>query len=260
MKPERQFNYKEREELDDYLDESKMWSDIYDIYLNVKNKLHVMKVPTLELFNEVCYQCVRVVNSKHPEENIQSDYILNACETLDSPELTRLCFAMVYAVLSVQKNKQIQVTRFLVQIKGEFDRSHSPFFGYFNEYVFDCEDNDITYDIDFSADVEKPMVKPALPPIVKEVVKESGHPVNKPDWEDVINSLLPIFKNNRDEVVAFLNTADGQKSTAITEMVNDLLRESKITKSGCKRDLWTILHDIGFYRPGESTWNKQVNA
>ena len=77
---------------------------------------------------------------------------------------------------------------------------------------------------------------------------------------DIISELQVIFHNNREEALAFIRRIDGAKSTFITEEVNRLLREEKITKAGCKRDLWRILHDNGYYKIGESTWNRQVNA
>lgn len=72
--------------------------------------------------------------------------------------------------------------------------------------------------------------------------------------------LRPIFKNNAEEAAAFVSRIDGAKPTAVTEEVNSLLRAGKVTRAGCKRDLWRILHAAGYYRPSESNWNAQVNA
>lgn len=75
----------------------------------------------------------------------------------------------------------------------------------------------------------------------------------------IIEELLPIFFNVREEVEAFIRAVDGQKPTYITEKVNDLLKKEKISRAGSKGDLWAILHEYKFYKPEKSTWNKQVN-
>ena len=77
---------------------------------------------------------------------------------------------------------------------------------------------------------------------------------------DIISELQVIFHNNREEAAAFIHRIDGAKSTFITEEVNRLLREEKITKAGCKRDLWQILHENKYYKYSESNWNRRVNA
>ena len=87
--------------------------------------------------------------------------------------------------------------------------------------------------------------------------KEEGS--EPPATVDIMSELQAIFRNNREEAAAFIRRIDGAKSTFITEEVNRLLREEKITKAGCKRDLWRILHENGYYKPSESNWNSQVN-
>ena len=77
---------------------------------------------------------------------------------------------------------------------------------------------------------------------------------------DTIGRLTPIFKGNVREAEAFLSRIDGAKPTAVTEEVNRLLRAGMVTRSGCKGDLWQVLHQGGYYRPSQSNWNKQVNA
>ena len=59
------------------------------------------------------------------------------------------------------------------------------------------------------------------------------------------------------EAEAFLSRIDGAKPTAVTEEVNRLLRAGMVTRSGCKGDLWQVLHQGGYYKPCQSNWNKQ---
>ncbi len=77
---------------------------------------------------------------------------------------------------------------------------------------------------------------------------------------DTVGRLTPIFKGNVREAEAFLSRIDGAKPTAVTEEVNRLLRAGMVTRSGCKGDLWQVLHQGGYYRPSQSNWNKQVNS
>lgn len=72
--------------------------------------------------------------------------------------------------------------------------------------------------------------------------------------------LLAIFLNDIDEVRAFVRAIDGARPTFVTSHVNNLLRQQKVTRAGCKRPLWEVLHRYHLYNPSESNWNQQVNA
>ena len=70
---------------------------------------------------------------------------------------------------------------------------------------------------------------------------------------------MPLFKNDQKEVEAFLHKIDGAKPTMITEEVNRLLKQEKITRAGCKGQMWEILHQYKIYMPSVKNWNAQVN-
>lgn len=76
----------------------------------------------------------------------------------------------------------------------------------------------------------------------------------------IIAELMPIFMNRADEARAFLQAIDGAKPTLVTEHVNLLLRQGKVTRAGCKGDLWGILNRFGLYKPNVRNWNMQVNT
>lgn len=78
--------------------------------------------------------------------------------------------------------------------------------------------------------------------------------------DDFIKGVMPIFFNNRKEVLDFKRKLMGAKPKVITALVNDLLRKGKITSGGAKSDLWTLLHQYHYYRPSLSNWNMQVNV
>ena len=76
--------------------------------------------------------------------------------------------------------------------------------------------------------------------------------------EEVINQLKPIFFGSEEEAKAFLVSIQGMKPTQITDKVNQLVGEKKISELSKHRDLWKVLNDCGIYERSESNWNMQV--
>ena len=76
--------------------------------------------------------------------------------------------------------------------------------------------------------------------------------------EEVINQLKPMFYGSEEEAKAFLVSIQGMKPTQITDKVNQLVNEKKISDMSKHRDLWKVLHDCGVYERSESNWNMQV--
>ena len=78
-----------------------------------------------------------------------------------------------------------------------------------------------------------------------------------PDAE-VLDKLLPLFYSNRAIAQQFLESIRNAKGTQITELVNNLVKERKLSSLSCHRDLWKILYDHGLYHATESNWNRQI--
>lgn len=76
--------------------------------------------------------------------------------------------------------------------------------------------------------------------------------------DPVITLLMPMFFNEKAEVVKFLSHIKGAKPTEITATVTRLVRERKISGLSCKGDMWKVMHDAGLYPNEKNTWNKQV--
>lgn len=76
--------------------------------------------------------------------------------------------------------------------------------------------------------------------------------------EEVINQLKPMFFGSEEEAKAFLVSIQGMKPTQITDKVNQLVGEKKISELSKHRDLWKVLNDCGIYERSESNWNMQV--
>ena len=76
--------------------------------------------------------------------------------------------------------------------------------------------------------------------------------------QEVVNKLKPIFFGKIEDAKAFLVSIQGMKSIQITNKVNQLVSERKISDLSKHRDLWKVLHDCGIYDKSESNWNMQV--
>jgi hypothetical protein len=76
--------------------------------------------------------------------------------------------------------------------------------------------------------------------------------------QDVVEKLKPMFYGQLEDAKAFLVSIQGMKPTQITDKVNQLVREKKISDMSKHRDLWKVLHDSGIYKRTESNWNDQV--
>ena len=76
--------------------------------------------------------------------------------------------------------------------------------------------------------------------------------------QDVVEKLKPMFYGQLEDAKAFLVSIQGMKPTQITDKVNQLVSEKKISDMSKHRDLWKVLHDSGISDKSESNWNQQV--
>lgn len=76
--------------------------------------------------------------------------------------------------------------------------------------------------------------------------------------QDVVEKLKPMFYGQAEDAKAFLVSIQGMKATQITDKVNQLVADNKISELSKHRDLWKVLHDCGIYERSESNWNMQV--
>ncbi len=72
--------------------------------------------------------------------------------------------------------------------------------------------------------------------------------------------LLPIFFNNEDNVRLFLEEIAGMQPNDITDLVNQWVKEKRISDYGSSRkgDLWKILHEAELYPRTIQNWNRRV--
>lgn len=155
---ERPFIYRERDDIDAFLNESQLWRDIYDVFLRVKDNTYRLKVPSVTMFNEVRYQCVRIMLDKHPEEDIWGIYLNDARDTLGWRYASDLCFSMVYAVLSLLKNPPVQIPIFCNLLFYKKLNTDIGYFPRFQQLVDSEKAQGVCYDIDLRAMPEKPAI------------------------------------------------------------------------------------------------------
>lgn len=74
----------------------------------------------------------------------------------------------------------------------------------------------------------------------------------------ILAKLRPIFYGDDGEARKFLSDINGMKPKQITQLVRELSGKRKISELSRGRELWTVLHDAGFYPHTESNWNQQI--
>ena len=81
------------------------------------------------------------------------------------------------------------------------------------------------------------------------------------DGEDLVAKLLPIFYNKEQDVRLFLNQIQRMAPEAITDLVNQWVKEKRISDYGNSRKgmLWGILHEAGLYTRTVQNWNRRVD-
>lgn len=111
--------YRERTDLDAFLEEHQLWEDLYDeFFLDSFNLLEpdVYDTPDIvAILNDVYFGCIKVILDPHPEVSFRTRYLKTILPF--NPEFSNesiLVASMMYAVLSSSKhNKRKNITRFL---------------------------------------------------------------------------------------------------------------------------------------------------
>ena len=128
METPKEFRYRSRLSLDDFLRENPLWNELYyGLYLNIKAHVHVydnvsgtfrgLEIPAVDMLNEVAYQCLRVVTEPHPEDCFERRFLdapLRNNPLFTEAQERDMCFALVYVVLkSCDRSDDLDCTPFL---------------------------------------------------------------------------------------------------------------------------------------------------
>ena len=95
-------------------------------------------------------------------------------------------------------------------------------------------------------------------PEEQEAATSESVETEKGDDDTLLVQLLPMFYGSEENTLLFLNSIQGMKGKQITDIVNKLIVEKKLSELSCHRELYTVLHNAGIYDKSESNWNMQV--
>lgn len=94
------------------------------------------------------------------------------------------------------------------------------------------------------------------------VEKKPMHSETKMDPTDqgIVEELKPLFYNNEENVRLFLKEIDGMTPNDITDLVNQWVKDKRISDYGNSRKgvLWGILNEAGLYTKSRQNWNRRV--
>lgn len=79
------------------------------------------------------------------------------------------------------------------------------------------------------------------------------------DNDIVLEELTPFFYGDEAEAKHFMQIIKGMKGQDITQLVNRLLREKKVSDLTCLKPLWTVLNSHGLYKNAYSTWAANID-
>lgn len=80
---------------------------------------------------------------------------------------------------------------------------------------------------------------------------------SSPD-EEWIDEVVNCFMGDRENALEFMRMARCLLPRQITELVNAWVKQRKISKLSCNRNLWRPLYEHGVYTCSESNWNNQI--
>lgn len=74
----------------------------------------------------------------------------------------------------------------------------------------------------------------------------------------VLEELTPFFYGDEAEAKHFMQMIRGMRGQDITQLVNRLLRENKLSDRSYLKPLWMVLNRHGLYKNAYSTWAANV--
>lgn len=91
-------------------------------------------------------------------------------------------------------------------------------------------------------------------------VDEEEEAKTSPADDALVEQLKPLFFNNEKDVRLFLNMISGMAQEGITDVVNQWVKEKRISdyRNSRKGVLWDILYKAGLYKRTKANWNGRV--
>ena len=137
-------------------------------------------------------------------------------------------------------------------LKLDYEALGKHLFQYY--YKMTDEDRQAFFDLDVMVE----LINKDIAKVMPVEVKEEEEIVLSPEEDALLVQLQPMFYGSEDNAKTFLGSIQGMKGKQITDMVNMMIAEKKLSELSCHRDLYMVLHDAGIYDKSESNWNMQV--
>lgn len=132
---ERQLTYRDRTELSEHLQDNLLNKELYKAYLRCRDQEYKWKTSAVDTFNEVYYQCIRVMMDKNPEENVYSNYLNDAKANIGTRYGSDFVFCMVWAIFQLQAKRSESVEFFLTELEPHIMKSQ--YFEPMSSFVLD---------------------------------------------------------------------------------------------------------------------------
>lgn len=108
-----------------------------------------LQSPALNIFNEVYFQCTRILAERHPEDDFVSSYFDDARISLGSAYEAEIVFSIVYLMFSVMNDKTIKTERFRSTIENHLNPK-SGYFVHFKSIADDYTMKGLSFDLSFT--------------------------------------------------------------------------------------------------------------
>jgi hypothetical protein len=124
----REFFWVNKTTMGDFLKEP-LNKKLYEVYLSIKRKTPSQDFQTLKLFNEVYYQCSRIIVENNSELEL-CDIINDIKANLGWNFSTSIVVNMIYAILALRRNNTTEVNSFLERIVSHYklEQYKTPFY------------------------------------------------------------------------------------------------------------------------------------
>ena len=118
---------------------------LYEVYLGMKRKIPSQDFQTLKLFNEVYYQCSKIVVENKTDADLNA-IISDVKDNLGWEFSSSLVINMIYAILSLRKGNTVEIDSLVKKIESHYKLGQykTPFY----ELAESCKANVDTFEFE----------------------------------------------------------------------------------------------------------------
>lgn len=78
--------------------------------------------------------------------------------------------------------------------------------------------------------------------------------------QKVSQELKGFFFGDEEEASRFVVAVRGKKPVEVVKVVNQLLKDRKVSDASCGKSMWKVLNDNGMYDATYANWNSQIKV